>query len=122
MLPQEVRDVIRPVNKVTSVGNTGSALETTSDYAFLLSEVEIFGSTSYSVAGEGKRYDYYGSYATTSARRIKNLANGTGSANIWWERSPRSGYTNGFCRVSSGGNANDGGASSSYGVSFGFCV
>ena len=122
VLPQEVRDVIRPVNKVTSVGNVGSALETTSDYAFLLSEVEIFGSTSFSVAGEGKRYDYYGSYATTSARRIKNLANGTGSANYWWERSPASGSTSNFCYVGSNGNAGYGYAGASFGVSFGFCV
>ena len=45
-----------------------------------------------------------------------------GSANSWWERSPRSGYTNGFCFVAADGTADIYGASNSLGVSFGFCV
>ena len=121
-LPQEVQDVIRPVNKVTSVGNAGTALETTNDYCFLLSEVEIFGSTTYSVAGEGKQYDYYSSYATTAAKRVKYLSNGSGSAIYWWERSPLSSASTGFCLVRSDGIASYGIAVSSGGVSFGFCV
>lgn len=121
-LPDDVKAVIRPVQKVTSVGNAGTALETTNDYCFLLSEVEIFGSTSYSVAGEGKQYDYYSSYATTSAKRVKYLSNGSGSAYTWWGRSPYSSDSTIFCYVYSGGDASYSYANLSRGVSFGFCV
>lgn len=122
VLPQDLRNVIRPVNKVTSVGYAVNALETTSDYAFLLSEVEIFGNNSYSVKGEGKRYGYYNDYANTNALRVKKLANGTDAAYFWWERSPYSGNAGSFCYVISYGGADNYGASYSIGVSFGFCV
>ena len=45
----------------------------------------------------------------------------TVSANSWWERSPNSGNTNSFCRVTSGGGATTLSASYSDGVSFGLC-
>ena len=40
----------------------------------------------------------------------------------WWERSPNSGNTNVFCSVNYNGNATNYNASTSCGVSFGFCV
>lgn len=45
----------------------------------------------------------------------------TVSANYWWERSPRSGYTNNFCNVNNNGTAGNNNASNSDGVSFGLC-
>ena len=59
MMPTEVQNGIREVSKKASVGGASSTIETVSDKLFLLSEVEIFGSTSYSAAGEGTQYDYY---------------------------------------------------------------
>ena len=60
MLPEEVQDAIREVDKVTSSGGVNtSTLKTTSDKLFLLSEVEVFGQTTYSMAGEGSQYAYY---------------------------------------------------------------
>lgn len=120
VLPKEVRDVIRPVNKVTSVNYIEKTLGTTIDYAFLLSEVEVFGKNPYSVAGEGKRYGYYGEYANYAARRKKKLANGTGNDDYWWERSP--GYPPYFCAVYANGNGNSTLPTNLFGVSFGFCV
>lgn len=114
-LPSDLQSVIKAVNKLVSVGNNTSTIETVSDKLFLLSEVEIFGSTTYSFAGEGSQYDWYKA-GNTKVKKVN------GSAYYWWERSPRSGDTDYFCRVSSGGNANYNGASSSSGVSFGFCV
>ena len=114
-LSSDLKSVLKFVNKVTSVGNSSSGLETTSDKLFLLSEIEVFGATQYSYAGEGKQYEYY----TAGNSTIKKV---NGSANDWWERSPRSGNTNGFCYVNNNGNASDGNASNSGGVSFGFCV
>lgn len=114
-LSSDLKSVLKFVNKVTSVGNSSSGLETTSDKLFLLSEIEVFGATQYSYAGEGKQYEYY----TAGNSTIKKV---NGSASYWWERSPTSGDTGYFCRVDGGGNAYFGNASGSYGVSFGFCV
>lgn len=114
-LSSDLKSVLKFVNKVTSVGNNSSGLETTSDKLFLLSEIEVFGATQYSYAGEGKQYEYY----TAGNSTIKKV---NGSAYGWWERSPRSGNTSNFCDVSTIGTANYNSASNSYGVSFGFCV
>ena len=114
-LSSDLKSVLKFVNKVTSVGNSSSGLETTSDKLFLLSEIEVFGATQYSYAGEGKQYEYY----TAGNSTIKKV---NGSAAIWWERSPRSGNTYYFCCVNNNGNANSNGAGDSRGVSFGFCV
>ena len=77
--------------------------------------IEIFGSTTYSVSGEGTQYAYY----KAGNSKVKNKG---GSATSWWGRSPNSGYSNYFCIVSSGGSADYGSATSSRGVAFGFCV
>lgn len=114
-LDEDLQSVIKSVNKLVSIGNNTSTIETVSDKLFLLSEVEIFGSTTHSFAGEGSQYDWYKAGNT----RVKKV---DGSADIWWERSPCSGSTTAFCRVLSNGNADDGGARNSFGVSFGFCV
>ena len=114
-LPSDLQSVIKPVNKLVSIGNNTSTIETVSDKLFLLSEVEIFGSTTYSFAGEGSQYDWYKA-GNTKVKKVN------GSANYWWERSPYSGNTSGFCIVGSNGNADYNVASDSNGVSVGFCV
>ena len=115
-LPAAWQTAIKPVNKVSGTGGgSSSGTETVSDSCFLLAEIEIFGSTTYSVSGEGTQYAYY----KAGNSKVKNKG---GSANIWWERSPNSGYSNNFCYVTSSGNANSSNANYSYGVAFGFCV
>lgn len=114
LMPTEVQNGIREVNKLTSAGNKSSTINTTADKLFLLSEVEIFGSTTYSAAGEGTQYDYY----KAGNSKVKNYS---GSASAWWDRSP---YANGstyFCVVGSRGNAARYLAGDAYGVAFGFC-
>ena len=114
-LPAALRNVIKTVNKRTSAGNQSSSIQTTQDKLFLLSEIEIFGATTYSFAGEGTQYEYYAAGNTT----IKKV---NGSAYSWWERSPRSDNTANFCMVNDSGSAGISAASDSRGVSFGFCV
>lgn len=121
-LPDEVKAVIKPVNKLTSAGEQSTTINTTSDSLFLLSEIEVFETRSYSVAGEGTQYAYYRDIANTAAKRIKKLSNGTGSASGWWLRSPYASYSTYFCNVNLNGNANYYYAGYSYGVAFGFCV
>ena len=114
MMPAEVKAAIRDVQKKSSAGNQSSSIQTTNDKLFLLSEIEIFGSTTYSFAGEGKQYDYY----KAGNSKVKNLS---GGAYIWWERSPCSSISTYFCRVNSDGIAGWINASNSSGVAFGFC-
>lgn len=115
-LPAALRNVIKTVKKKSGTGGgSSSGTQQTNDDLFLLSEIEIFGTTTYSVAGEGTQYEWY----KAGNSRIKKV---NGSANSWWERSPHSGYTDLFCSVNGSGNAASSYAHSSGGVSFGFCV
>ena len=114
LMPAEVKAAIREVQKKTSAGNQSSSIQTTNDKLFLLSEIEIFGSTAYSYAGEGTQYAYY----QAGNSKVKNR---NGGADYWWERSPYSSNSTSFCRVDSSGGAIANGASGSRGVAFGFC-
>lgn len=114
LMPTEVQSGIREVNKLTSAGDQSTTINTTADKLFLLSEIEIFGSVSYSKSGEGTQYDYY----KAGNSRVKNY---NGSANNWWERSPYGNYSSYFCAVGSNGNADYNRAGDAYGVAFGFC-
>lgn len=109
LMPAEVQDGIREVQKKSSAGSQSSSIQTTNDKLFLLSEIEIFGSTTYSFAGEGTQYDYY----KAGNSKVKDLR--------WWERSPRSSNSAYFCLVYTTGVAGVDGASYSNGVAFGFC-
>ena len=115
-LPADLKNVLKSVNKLSGTGGGSTpGTQTTNDKLFLLSEVEIFGTTINSVPGEGTQYAYY----KAGNSKVKKV---NGSANAWWERSPYSGNTSSFCRVSSSGSADAYGASGSGSVSFGFCV
>ena len=117
-LPTDLQNVIKSVNKKTSAGSQSSTINTNAMKLFLFSEQEIFGSTTYSKAGEGSQYSYF----ATAANRIKYLSNGSGSASWWWERSPIGSGSSGFCFVNSDGNASINSAGNAGGVCFGFCV
>ena len=113
-LPADLQNVIKAVNKLTSAGNQSATINTTSDKLFLLSEVEIFGSTTYSVSSEGSQYTYY----KAGNSKVKKV---NGSASYWWERSP-SRRNGSFCAVRSDSGADTSYAGGSYGVAFAFCV
>lgn len=118
-LPSDLQAVLKSVNKKTSAGNESSTINTNAMKIFLFSEIEIFGSVTYSKSGEGSQYSRF----ATASSRIKYLSNGSGSAKYWWERSPRGDDSASFCNVSGGGNANGNyAAGNSGGVCFGFCV
>ena len=114
LMPSEVQAGIKEVNKLTSAGNQSSTINTTADKLFLLSEIEIFGRTTYSKAGEGDQYAYY----SAGNSKVKNFS---GSSHLWWERSPYNSSSKAFCRVSRKGTADLNSASFSGGVAFGFC-
>ena len=114
LMPTEVQNGIREVNKLTSAGSQSATINTTADKLFLLSEIEIFGSVGYSKSGEGTQYDYY----KAGNSKVKTI---NGSADYWWERSPFGGNSTYFCGVNGSGDAYFTNASYSFGVAFGFC-
>lgn len=114
-LASDLKNAIVKVKKLSSAGNQSTAINTTEDSLFLLSEVEISGSTTYANAGEGSQYEYYQS----GNSRVKTV---NGSASYWWGRSPYGSNSASFCSVNSVGNAGYSNSSVLNGVAFGFCV
>jgi hypothetical protein len=84
-LPTYVKDLVRKVRKKTSAGSKSAAINTDYDMCFLLSEVEIFGSTTYSAGGEGSQYPWYSTI--TNRYKLPKWNTGNESA-AWWGRSP----------------------------------
>lgn len=116
-LPADLKAVIKPVVKMTAKSGKNEVRVPSVDKLFVLSEQEVFGRKIYSCGYEGKWYEWYKRENTPYGKCKQN-----GERDWRWERSPCSGNTNGFCYVNDGGNAYDDDASSSYGVSFGFCI
>ena len=114
-VPSALSPIFKQHKNLTSAGNKSSTINTTDDWFALRSEVEIFGTTTYSFAGEGSQVTYY----QTTANRIKQSQ---GANYYWWERSPHSGNTARFCGVFSDGSANYISASSSYGLAVCGCI
>ena len=115
-IPDDWEDIIKPVNKKSGVGRYSPSTETVSDSCFILAEIEIFGSISHSVSGEGTQYAYYKAGNTTAKKR-------NGNSESWWERSPYSpNDATYFCCVSQSGTSSGAASKTGRGVAFAFCV
>lgn len=123
-LPSDLQSVIKQVNKKATAGGASTSITTSADKLWLLAEVEVDGTTSAGYADEGEQYEYWKTVkdGTVAADRIKYLSNGSGSARHWWLRSPYVSNSTYFRYVSSTGSVVNSDASSTRGVSFGFCV
>lgn len=114
-VPNTLSPIFKQHRNLTSAGNKSSVIDTTDDWFALRSEIEIFGTTTYSYAGEGSQVTYY----QTSANRIKQSQ---GANYYWWERSPCSSGAAYFCFVLSDGHADLAAASSSRGLAVCGCI
>ena len=125
VIPAALRAVLKSVTKYTD--NTGgrstaeSAVTETTDYFFLLSEYEVFGSISYANSNESSKQAQYAYYSAGNSK-IKYKHNGTSTAAIWWLRSPLANNSNYFVIVYTGGTVISYGANYSLGFAPGFCV
>ena len=109
VMPAEVVAALKAVIKKTTAGDASSAIDTTTDTLFLLSEIEVQGTRTHSYAGEGTQYAYY----QTAANRKKNRA--------WYLRSPRINSTSCFCRTGWDGEADWSVASEVDGIAAAWC-
>ena len=125
VIPAALRAVLKSVTKYTD--NTGggstaaSAVTATTDYFFLLSEYEVFGSISRANSNEASKQAQYAYYSAGNSK-IKYKHDGTSTAAFWWLRSPRAGNSNSFVNVNPDGTVNYVSANYSIGFAPGFCV
>ena len=124
VIPAALREMLKSVTKYTNnegSSTVASAVTATTDYFFLLSEYEVFGSTTYANSNEASKQAQY-SYYSAGNSRVKYKHNRTSTAVYWWLRSPRAGYSTGFVSGGTGGIASAGNAAYSNGFAPGFCV
>lgn len=119
-LPTYIQNMMKQVKKLTSAGSRSSTIKISNDYAFLLSEIEIFGSATYSYAGEGKQYQYFKN--ATANRYKKPRFDDSLVSGHYWERSPYSGSERKFCHVDVSGNSHYNDVSNSYGIVPCLCI
>ena len=125
VIPAALRAVLKYVTKYTDNTGSGStaasAVTATTDYFFLLSEYEVFGSISYANSNESSKQSQYAYYSAGNSK-IKYKHDGTSTAAYWWLRSPSASTSSGFVRVYADGTVSYGVAVYSFGFAPGFCV
>lgn len=126
VIPAALRAVLKPVTKYTDNtanggGSTASYVTATTDYFFLLSEFEVFGSISYGNTNEKNKQAQYAYYSAGNSK-IKYKHDGTSTAAYWWLRSPNASYSTAFVSVITDGTVNFNSAYYSLGFAPGFCV
>lgn len=126
VIPAALRAVLKSVTKYTDNtanggGSTASYVTATTDYFFLLSEFEVFGSISYGNTNEKNKQAQYAYYSAGNSK-IKYKHDGTSTAARWWLRSPSASVSYRFVHVDTGGTVYDNTASFSLGFAPGFCV
>ena len=102
-IPSTLRAIFKQFKTVTAQTYNGSTNQTSVDYFALPAEREIFDARNYCNQTEYNalfQFDYY----KTASNRVKKLGK-TGTASIWWERSPYYGSSTYFCSVYSSGGA-----------------
>lgn len=126
VIPAALRAVLKSVTKYTDNtanggGSTASYVTATTDYFFLLSEFEVFGSISYGNTNEKNKQAQYAYYSAGNSK-IKYKHNGTSTAAYWWLRSPRASSSITFVIVYTDGTVGSYDAGNSLGFAPGFCV
>lgn len=125
VIPAALRAVLKSVTKYTD--NTGggstaaSAVTETTDYFFLLSEYEVFGSISYANRNESSKQAQYAYYSAGNSE-IKYKHDGTSTAANWWLRSSFANNSVNFVYVDTYGTVAIYQAYISLGFAPGFCV
>lgn len=124
VLPSTLRAVLKPVTKYTNnkgQNTEANAITVTTDYIFLLSEFEVFGTILCANKNEMNKqmqYDYYSS----GNSKIKYNYDEPSNSIPWWLRSPNRNSSTSFAIVDGGGDAYISESGYSRGIAPGFCV
>lgn len=124
-IPSALRNALKSVTKYTdNTGNASTSSSTvtaTTDYIFLLSEYEVFGSCSVTNSNEANYQQQYAYYSAGNSK-VKYRHSLTWSAAAWWLRSAYRSNSFNFAFVYTAGNVLSSYATFSYGVAPCFCV
>lgn len=124
-IPAALRNALKSVTKYTdNTGNastSSSAVTATTDYIFLLSEYEVFGSCSIANSNEASRQQQYAYYSAGNSK-VKYRHTSTSSTAFWWLRSAFRSDSRLFASVDTYGTVDYYNANYSLGVAPGFCV
>ena len=125
IIPAALRAVLKSVTKYTDNTGGGSSeasnVTATTDYFFLLSEFEVFGSISRANPNEASKQAQYAYYSAGNST-MKYKHNRTFARADWWLRSPDALDSNYFVEVNTNGKVSSDGANNSKGFAPGFCV
>lgn len=125
ILPAALRTVLKSVTKYTD--NTGgestsaSAVTATTEYCFLLSEYEVYGTTSQANPNEANKQAQYAYYSAGNST-LKYQSTAPTKNGAWWLRSPGATTYSAFGVVGGGGTILALSASNGYGLAPAFCV
>ena len=125
VIPAALRAVLKSVTKYTD--NTGggstaaSTITATTDFFFLLSEFEVFGSISIGNPNEASKQAQYAYYSAGNSK-VKYKHDETSNTAHWWLRSPRASNYSSFVHVGTDGRGTNDNANLSLGFAPGFCV
>ena len=125
VIPAALRAVLKSVTKYTdNTGNRSTAasnVTATTDYFFLLSEYEVFGSITYASGNEKNKQAQYAYYSAGNSK-VKYKHNGTSTEAFWWLRSPHAQSSSRFVYVNTGETVYHYDVYYSLGFAPGFCV
>lgn len=124
VIPAALRAVLKSVTKYTDnegASSVASAVTATTDYFFLLSEYEVFGTIIRGNTNESSKQAQY-SYYSAGNSKVKYDHRATSTSVFWSLRSPRADYSTDFVVVDTDGTAGYFGANGSFGFAPGFCV
>ena len=108
-LPTDLQNVLKTVIKYTDNtggggGSNSSYVTSTTETICLEAEFEIHGTRSYANSYEQNKQQQYDYYKNGNSK-VRYKYNNTNSAVWWWNRSPWSANSGGFCYVFTGGSA-----------------
>lgn len=125
VIPAALRAVLKSVTKYTDNTGDGSTVDSnvtaTTDYFFLLSEFEVFGSISLGNTNEASKQAQYAYYSAGNSK-IKYKHADTSTPANWWLRTPTANYSYRFAIASVKAEAYYCYAIYSQGFAPGFCV
>lgn len=118
-LDEDLRQLIKPVDKYYSAGNGSSTISTVSDKCFLLSESEIMGTeTTLGFVGEGEQYTFFIG-GDSLRKRQGDMVSGYDN---WYTRSATKDNARHYVFIESDGEINSGDANGQYQIVPAFCI
>lgn len=109
-LPTELQNVLKTVTKYTdnTGGGTNNASNVTAtiETICLEAEFEVHGARTYANSFEKSKQQQYDCYKNGNSK-VRYKYNSVGDAVVWWNRSPYSDLSDGFCGVGTDASASD---------------